>query len=134
MRWLLLKDFQILRRSPLLVGLLVLYPVLIALLIGYALSRGPAKPKVAFLNEVPKGQGSFNLGGTQINGRQYAGKFFTAIDPIVVHTRKQALDKVRSGQALAALIIPADIVQKLSTGGLERPTIDVIYNASNLLR
>jgi ABC-2 type transport system permease protein len=134
MRWLLLKDFQILRRSPLLVGLLVLYPVLIALLIGYALSRGPAKPKVAFLNEVPKGQGSFNLGGTQINGRQYAGKFFTAIDPIVVHTRKQALDKVRSGQALAALIIPADIVQKLSTGGLERPTIDVIYNAENPLK
>ena len=63
MRWLLLKDLQILRRSPLLVGLLVIYPVLIALLIGYALSRGPTKPKVAFLNEVPAGQGSFNLGG-----------------------------------------------------------------------
>ncbi|MEA2184942.1 MAG: hypothetical protein QOF69_4127, partial [Solirubrobacteraceae bacterium] len=34
MRWLLLKDLQILRRSPLLVGLLVIYPVAIALLIG----------------------------------------------------------------------------------------------------
>ena len=30
MRWLLLKDLQILRRSPLLVALLVLYPLVIA--------------------------------------------------------------------------------------------------------
>ena len=31
MRWLFVKDFQILRRSPLLVGLLIVYPVAIAL-------------------------------------------------------------------------------------------------------
>jgi ABC-2 type transport system permease protein len=134
LRWLFLKDLQILRRSPLLVGLLVIYPVLIALLIGYALSRGPSKPKVAFLNEVPKGQGSFNLGSEKINGAQYANKFFTAIDPIRVKTRKQAIEKVRSGQALAALIIPADIVQKLSTGGLDQPQLEVIYNAENPLK
>src|SRR5690242_16152219 len=107
MRWLLLKDLQILRRSPLLVALLVIYPVVIALLIGYAVSRGPSKPKVAFLNEVPKGQGSFNLGSTKINGRQYAGKFFDAIDPVPVKNRAEAREKVRTGQALAALIIPA---------------------------
>ena len=50
MRWLLLKDLQILRRSPLLVALLVLYPIVIAVLIGFALSRGPDKPEVAFYN------------------------------------------------------------------------------------
>ena len=44
-RWLLLKDLQILRRSPLLVALLVLYPIVIAVLIGFALSRGPDKPR-----------------------------------------------------------------------------------------
>jgi ABC-2 type transport system permease protein len=48
MRWLLVKDLQILRRSPLLVGLLVVYPVAIALMIGFALSSPPGKPKVAF--------------------------------------------------------------------------------------
>ena len=53
MRWLLLKDLQILRRSPLQAVLLVLYPVLIAVLVGFAISRGPEKPRVAFLNEVP---------------------------------------------------------------------------------
>ena len=53
MRWLLLKDLQILRRSPLQAVLLVVYPVLIAVLVGFAISRGPGKPRVAFLNEVP---------------------------------------------------------------------------------
>ena len=57
MRWLLIKDLQILRRSPLLVGLLVVYPIAIALMIGFALSSPPGKPKVAFYNEVPPGQG-----------------------------------------------------------------------------
>ena len=45
MRWLLAKDLRILRRSPLLVALLILYPILIALLIGFALPRGPDKPR-----------------------------------------------------------------------------------------
>ena len=53
MRWLLLKDLQILRRSPLQAVLLVVYPVLIAVLVGLAVSRGPEKPRVALLNEVP---------------------------------------------------------------------------------
>jgi ABC-2 type transport system permease protein len=52
MRWLLLKDLRLLRRSPLLSGLLVAYPIVIAVLIGFALSGGPDKPRVAFLNEV----------------------------------------------------------------------------------
>ncbi len=34
MRWLLVKDLQILRRSPLLLALLVVYPIVVALLIG----------------------------------------------------------------------------------------------------
>ena len=58
MRWLLLKDLQILRRSPLQAALLIAYPVLIALLIGFAISREPGKPRVAFLNEIPPGRGS----------------------------------------------------------------------------
>lgn len=51
MRWLLLKDLQILRRSPLVLALLVAYPVAIGILIGFALSGDEGKPRVAFLNE-----------------------------------------------------------------------------------
>ena len=52
MRWLLLKDLQILRRSPLVVALLIAYPVVLGVLIGFALSSDGSKPRVAFLNLV----------------------------------------------------------------------------------
>src|SRR4029079_5835902 len=67
MRWLLVKDMQILRRSPLLLALLVIYPVVIAVLIGFALSRGPDKPRVAFVNLVPAEQNQLDLGGEDID-------------------------------------------------------------------
>ena len=127
MRWLFLKDLRILRRSPLLVGLLVVYPVVIAVLIGLALSRAPDKPKVAFFNQVPPSASTFRLGGQEIDASRYANELFESVDPIEVHSRKEALDKVKSGEAIAALIIPPDIVEKLGTG-LESPQVEVIYN------
>ena len=42
-RWLFAKDILILRRSRLLVGVLVIYPIAIALLIGLAISRSPGE-------------------------------------------------------------------------------------------
>ncbi len=127
MRWLFLKDLRILRRSPLLVGLLVVYPVVIAVLIGLALSRAPEKPKVAFFNQVPPSASTFRLGGQEIDAAKYANELFESVDPIEVHSRKEALDKVKSGEALAALIVPSDIVEKLGSG-LESPQVEVIYN------
>lgn len=52
-RWLLLKDLRILLRSPLTAAVLVVYPVAVALLIGFAFSRGADKPTVAVFNQVP---------------------------------------------------------------------------------
>ena len=72
MRWLLVKDLQILRRSRLLVGLLIVYPIVIALMIGFALSSPPGKPKVAFYDQVPPGQGKISFGNQQINVAHYA--------------------------------------------------------------
>ena len=63
MRWLLQKDLTILRRSPLLVALLVLYPIVVALLIGLSFSRGPEKPRIAFVNEIPPSEKKFSIGG-----------------------------------------------------------------------
>jgi ABC-2 type transport system permease protein len=131
LRWLLLKDLQILRRSPLLVALLVVYPVVIALLIGLALSRGPERPRVAFLNLVPASQTTLTLGSERIDISKYSKQLFQSIDPVRVRTREQAIDKVRSGDALAALIIPADITQRLATG-LQSARVEVIYNGDAL--
>ncbi|HVE68240.1 MAG TPA: ABC transporter permease [Solirubrobacteraceae bacterium] len=127
MRWLLLKDLQILRRSPLLVGLLVIYPIVIALLIGLALSRGPDKPRVAFVNQVPPTASTFELGGTKIDASRYASQLFQSVEPIRVRTRAEAVQKVRDGEALGALIVPANITQRLATG-LQSAEVEVIYN------
>jgi ABC-2 type transport system permease protein len=126
-RWLLLKDLQILKRSPLLVALLVIYPVLIALLIGFALSRGPAKPKVAFVNLVPPSANVIDVGGEKLDASKYANELFKSIKPLRVRTRAEALDKVRSGEAIAALIIPADVTEKLASG-LQSAHVEVFYN------
>jgi len=132
-RWLLIKDLRILRRSPLLVGLLILYPVVVAILIGAALTGGPEKPKVAFANLA--GDASFDLGSETLNANSYTSRFFEAVDPIRVKTREEAIEKVRSGEALAALVVPPDAVQRLqgmfSLAGGEPPTVEVFYNAED---
>jgi ABC-2 type transport system permease protein len=135
MRWLVLKDLRILRRSPLLVTLLVLYPIVIAVLIGLALSAGPQKPKVAFANLVPRGQSTFSIGGRQIDAANYAGRLFRSIDPIRVHSRAAAVEKVRSGDALGALVLPPDTADRLrgalALNGGPPPTVEVYYNAED---
>src|ERR1019366_4071708 len=100
-RWLLIKDLQILKRSPLLVGLLIVYPIAIALMIGFALSSPPGKPKVAFYNEVPAGKGTISLGNQKLNVASYASDLLSSIQPIRVHSKAQAIAKVRDGEALA---------------------------------
>ena len=82
MRWLLLKDLRILRRSPLLVALLVLYPIVIAVLIGFALSRGPDKPEVAFYNGLEGKSAVVELGGDRIDLAAEGQRLFDAIDPV----------------------------------------------------
>jgi ABC-type multidrug transport system permease subunit len=133
-RWLLIKDLQILKRSPLLVGLLIVYPIVIALMIGFALSSPPGKPKVAFFNEVAPGKGRINFGNQQINISSYANQLFQSIEPVKVHSRDEAIAKVRDGEALAAVIVPSDIpaqIQSLVTTGVGSPTIELILNTKD---
>ena len=130
MRWLLLKDLQILRRSPLLVALLVLYPVIIAVLIGFALSRGPDKPKVAFYNGLEGQSAVVELGGDRIDLAQQGQRLFDAIDPVRVDSREEAIQKVRDGDVLGALIIPEDLATNIQSS-LEPGTVEVYYNAED---
>jgi ABC-type transport system involved in cytochrome c biogenesis permease component len=138
MRWLLLKDLQILRRSPLLVGLLVGYSVVISLVVGVALSSGPSKPTVAFANLVPSDESEVALGGRTVDASKYADRLFAKVKPIRVRTREAAIAKVRSGEAMGALVVPADVTRKLQgtlgLSGGDRPTVEVYYNAENPLK
>jgi ABC-2 type transport system permease protein len=132
MRWMLLKDLQILRRSKLLVGLLIVYPVAIALLIGFALSSGPDKPSLAFLSKIPPSQQTIRLGGETIDIKTYTDRLFGSVKRINVENREQALEQVRSGKALAGLIIPPNFTTLLSNGGFNQASVEVIYNGDAL--
>jgi ABC-type multidrug transport system permease subunit len=127
-RWLLTKDLRILRRSPVLSALLIIYPAVVAVLIGLALSRPPALPRVAFLNLIPSSQTVITIGKTRIDTRLYERQLFQAITPIPVSTRAQALADVRNGTTIAALIIPANIT-RLLTSGTQSAYVEVIYNS-----
>jgi ABC-2 type transport system permease protein len=124
------KDLLILARSRVMVGVLVLYPVAVALLIGLAISRAPSKPKVAIANLSPPGA-TVELGGTRLNVGHYYSQLFSQVQPVPVATRAQAVAAVQSGRVLAAVVIPANIASRLSSV-TSQGHVEVIYNGDAL--
>lgn len=130
MRWLLRKDLLILARSRLLVGVLVVYPVAVALLIGLAISRAPSRPKVAVANLAPAGA-SVELGGRRVDVAHYYQALYGQVQVVPVATRAQAVAEVRAGNVLAAIVIPANIATRLSSV-TSQAELEVIYNGEAL--
>jgi ABC-type transport system involved in cytochrome c biogenesis permease component len=130
MRWMLKKDLLILARSRVLVAVLVLYPIAVALLIGLAISRAPSKPKVAIVNLAPP-SATVELGGTRLNIAHYYNQLLDQVQPVPAATRAEAVQAVRSGQALAAIVIPANIASRLSSV-ISQAHVEVIYNGDAL--
>jgi ABC-2 type transport system permease protein len=129
-RWLLGKDLLILRRSRLLVALLVVYPVAIALLIGFAISRSPSRPRVAIVNETPPGE-TLKVGNQRVLVSEYASRLFDQVQAVDVATRAQAVEKVDSGTVLAAVVIPPGIAARVSSD-TEQAGLEVLYNGNAL--
>jgi ABC-type multidrug transport system permease subunit len=130
MRWLLAKDLLILRRSRLLVGVLIVYPIAIALLIGLAISRGPGKPKVAIVDRTPPGQ-TVQVGSERVPVSRYAEELFAQVQSVRVPTRAQAVQQIKSGKVLAAVVIPPNIAARLGSG-LQQAQLEVLYNGNAL--
>jgi ABC-2 family transporter protein len=138
MRWLLLKDLQLLRRSPLVTGLLIIYPIVLAVLIGLAISRSPDKPTVAFLNEIPAGE-SLSLGPSEGFSQQEAFTQLCArVECVTASSREEVERKVEDGEVLGGLILPDDFLDKLegqlSATSPEPATVDVIVNQDDPLK
>jgi ABC-type multidrug transport system permease subunit len=138
MRWLLVKDLQLLRRSPLVTGLLIVYPIVLAVLIGLAISRSPEKPRVAFLNQIPQGTG-LNLGETGGFSQEEARRRLCAkVDCVSVSSRAEAEQKVKDGDVLGGLILPADFLSKLqaelSTNASAPAKVEVLVNEDDPLK
>lgn len=132
MRWLLVKDLQILRRSPLIVALLIAYPIALGVLIGFALSGDDSRPRVAFLNEIPDDE-QFQIGGDEegIDRGLARRQLCERVQCIDVETRAEAEQKVEDGDVIAALILPEDLLDQLeSLASLnpQEPKVEVLVN------
>jgi len=128
-RSLFVKDLLILRRSRLLLALLIIYPVAIALLIGFAISRSPSRPRVAIVDETPAGE-TVQVGNQRVSVSQYADQLFSQVQSVRVGTRQEAIEQVKSGSVIAAVVIPPDIAAKISS--LDRASLEVLYNGDAL--
>ncbi|UJA21736.1 ABC transporter permease [Thermoleophilia bacterium SCSIO 60948] len=134
--WVLGKDLRLLRRSPLTTALLVIYPILIAVLIGFALSRGPDKPRVAFVNEIPASQEA-SVGGTEFDKESTRAELCSRIECVDAASTDEARRLVADGEVIAALILPEDFVDQLrSLGGLNptQPTVEVLVNEEDPIK
>jgi len=110
--WLLLrKDALVLRRSPLLLGILLAYPVAIAVLVGLVASYANSKPRVALVDED-------NLPPTVVIG----GKRFhvdRTIDEVSKNVKlvrlspEEASQQLRSGKVVAVVTVPPGFISTL---------------------
>jgi hypothetical protein len=108
----------------------------IALMIGFALSSPPGKPKVAYYSGVPTGKGKLHFGTQKVDIAAYAKELFRSVQPIHATSESAAVQDVRAGRALAAIIVPADItsqIQGLLQSGTGNPTIRLYLNSADPL-
>jgi len=94
-----------------------------------ALSSSPARPRVAFLNEIPPNQATIQLGSQQINTTRYEQELFQAIQPVPVGSMAEALADVRDGSTIAALIIPPQLPEELASAA-QTAYVQVISTAT----
>jgi ABC-type Na+ efflux pump permease subunit len=119
---LLRKDALILRRSPLLLGLLLAYPLLIALLVGLVAGYANAKPRVALVDEdgLP---GFVTVGGHRFDVDKTIKRVSKDVE-LVRLGRDEAQRELRSGKVVAVLTVPPGFIATLK-GMVASPKLEV---------
>ncbi|MDX6542514.1 MAG: type transport system permease protein, partial [Gaiellaceae bacterium] len=110
--WLVLgKDLRILRRSPFLLGVLVAYPIVIALLVGLVAGYANAKPRVAFVDEdgLPA---VIAVGGHKFHVQSTIDRVSRNVR-LVRLSPKEADRELRTGKVVATITVPPGFVADL---------------------
>jgi ABC-type transport system involved in cytochrome c biogenesis permease component len=110
--WLLLrKDLRVLRRSPLLLGVLLAYPLVIAAMVGLVAAYANAKPRVALVDEdgLPA---QVEVGGRTFHVERTIDRVATEVT-LVRLEREEAERQLRSGRIVALLAVPDGFVGDL---------------------
>jgi ABC-type Na+ efflux pump permease subunit len=105
------KDVLVLRRSPLLLGILLAYPLAIALLVGLVASYGSSKPRVALVDED-------NLPATIVlaSKRFHVDRTIREVSKNVKLVRlgaDEAERQLRDGRVVAVVTVPPGFVSTL---------------------
>ena len=111
---LLRKDALLLRRSPALVLVLVVYPILVALLVALALQSDERRPDVAVVNLDTSGR-TVDVAGERLSIDDYIARLSEDVD---VHhlSAAEAADALDAGRVSAVLTIPEGFISDLQSG------------------
>jgi ABC-2 type transport system permease protein len=110
--WLLLrKDVLVLRRSPLLLGILLVYPLAIAALVGLVVSYGSSKPRVALVDEdnLPA---SVELGGHRFDVQRTIDQVSRNVDLVRLQP-DEARRQLSDGRVVAVVTVPPGFISTL---------------------
>jgi ABC-2 type transport system permease protein len=105
------KDLLVLRRSPLLLGVLLAYPLLVALLIGVVAGYANTKPRVALVDRdgLPA---KVELAGEEFDVRELIERVSTEVD-LVPMAPAEAERRLETGGIVAAVVVPRGFVRDL---------------------
>jgi ABC-type multidrug transport system permease subunit len=111
---LLRKDLRLLGRAPALLGVLVVYPVLVALLVGLALQGDERRPDVAVVNLDASGR-TVQVGEERLSVEDYLERLEEEVDlrRLPAADASAALD---DGRVSAILTIPEGFIADLQSG------------------
>jgi ABC-2 type transport system permease protein len=119
---LLRKDVLVLRRSPLLLGILLAYPVAIAALVGLVASYGSSKPRVAFVDDdnLPA---AVVLGGHRFDVAHTIDEVSKNVD-LVRLSGDEADRQLRDGRVVAVVTVPPGFISTLR-GMVHSPKLEL---------
>ena len=114
------KDLRVLVRSPLLLGVLIAYPLLVAGLVGLVAGYGSSKPRVALVDEDHLPQ------VVSVGGHRF--RIQDAIDEVGKNVHLERMDSVSArralatGRVVATLTVPPGFLADLKSG-LHAPSL-----------
>jgi ABC-type multidrug transport system permease subunit len=110
-RLLLAKDLRVLRRSPLLLGVLVSYPLLIAVLLALVAGYANAKPRIAFVDDdhLPE---VVEVGGRRFHIERTIERVSDDVT-LVRLDRDEAERQLRNGKVVAVVRVPPGFLAQL---------------------
>jgi ABC-type multidrug transport system permease subunit len=119
-RVLLAKDLRILRRSPILLAALVIYPLVFAALVGAVVRYANDRPRIAFvdLDRLPD---TLIVGGQKFNVPRVLDQVNDSAQ-LVEMDQSEADRKLGNGEVVAEIIVPRGFASRLR-GMVESPTL-----------